>query len=414
MSKTRIVLILCTLSFVARAVLAIVQPPEDLGRYEQITIARNIVQGHGFRMNWPYAPLDSARSVLWTSSPALYPGAFMPPVVPIIDAAVLSLPMSEPSNINLLLLLQCIVGGCIPALVYVAARSLLHNDRIALWSAGASLFYVPLLVTSATPAGSVFYVAAGIGAVHCCSVAWQRGGLLWQLGALCGVLTLLRSEFLILGIVFCGGAWFRHRRRGWMSLATMVVVVAPWTIRNAVELERVVPVITHPYREVWRGNNPIATGSGYAADGRDIWEDDRFPAIVHALDSVPISPSYEVDADAIFKREVIHFISENPLTALKLTMKKVAMLWSIDVYYPKARHPLYIIPTLALLAVFAGSMVVVVKRKMIGLAALLPYVLFWVYYSAVVGATYMLPRYQVFILATTMPFVGIFLTKFRR
>jgi len=414
MSTKRYLLILCSLSFVARVILAIAQPPDDLGKYEQISIARNLVDGHGFRMNWPYAPQDSTRRALWTSNPAVYPGAFMPPFVPLFDAAVLSLPMAEETNVNLILLLQCIVGGCIPLLIYYAARALLNSERSARWSAAASLFYVPIMITSATPAGSVFYVAAGIVAVHCCSAAWQRGTMLWQLGLVCGLLTLMRSEFLILGVLFCVGAFVRSRSRGWIAIASMICVVAPWTIRNAIELESVVPVITHPFREVWRGNNPIATGSGYAADGRDIWEDERFPSIVRALDSVAITPRYEVEADAIFKREALAFVSANPIAALKLSMKKVAMLWSIDLYYPKARHPLYIVPTLLLLAVFGASMMVVIKRKMLSLAALLPYVLFWLYYSAVIGTTYMLPRYQVFILATTMPFVGIFLTKFRR
>lgn len=414
MSTKRFLLILCSLSFAARVVIAIVQPPEDLGRYEQITIAHNIVDGHGYRMNWPYAPQDSIRSAMWSSNTALYPGAFMPPFVPLFDAAVLSLPMAEETNVNLILLLQCIVGGCIPLLIYYAARALFEHERTARWSAAASLFYVPLMITSATPAGSVFYVAAGIVAVHCCSAAWQRGTMLWQLGVVCGLLTLMRSEFLILGVLFCVGAFVRSRSRGWIAVVSMILVIAPWTIRNTIELESFVPVITHPYREIWRGNNPIATGSGYAVDGRDIWEDERFPSIVRALDSVKISPRYEIEADAIFKHEALAFVSANPIAALKLSMKKVAMLWSIDLYYPKARHPLYIVPTLLLLALFGASIVVVIKRKMVSLAALLPYVLFWLYYSAVIGTTYMLPRYQVFILATTMPFVGIFLTKFRR
>ncbi len=53
---------------------------------------------------------------------------------------------------------------------------------------------------------------------------------------------------LLLGVVvFVAGArdgWRRALARGAVLLAGVVVIVAPWTIRNAVALERVVPIST--------------------------------------------------------------------------------------------------------------------------------------------------------------------------
>lgn len=416
MTRSRFLFLLCTISFVTRLAVGILQPVDDVGRYEQFTIAQNMVNGHGFAMNWPYEPADSTRASLWHAHPVNYPGAFMPPLVPAVDAFFLAITPSVDVAVKCVVLLQCLVGALIPLLVFWAAMVLFDHERTARWSAALSLLYLPGLVASATPAGSVFYVAAALAVCTLSALAWRRGTHLWQLGLLCGLLTLMRSEFLVLGLVFCVGAIVRGRWKGGMALAVFMLVLAPWTIRNAIVLHRFVPVITHPYREVWRGNNPLSTGSGYAADGRDIWEDERYPDIVRELDAVPVSASYEVDADAIFKRNVLQAWSSDPLRYLLLACKKVAMLWSVDIYYPKARNPLYVLPTLLLLAAFFTSLRFLARAPWLAHIFILvaPFVVFWVYYSALFGVTYVLPRYQIFVLATIMPFIGGVVTKFRR
>lgn len=409
MSLRRYLLLLCLLSLLGRFAMATAVRHPDVGKYEQFTLAQNIANGNGFAMNWPYQPADAERAALWKSDQALYPGAFMPPLIPYIDALLVVLFGSIAWSL-LIVALQCSIGAVMPALVYAASAALFDDDRVARWSALLSLFYLPALFASATLAGSAFYVLAGLWVLTSAARIARSSQARWHLGLACGLLTLMRSEFLPLAIALCAVCGFRVRSV--VPVAVLAALIAPWTMRNFIVMHHFVPVTSHPWREIWRGANSLATGSGYAADGSDIWEGRRFPQIISALDRVRVSPAFEVEADRIFKHEVLTFAKTHPLHLLGLIGRKVAMLWSVDFYYPKARHPLYILPTLAVELLFGASLLAVFRKRVnVQPQALWPFLLFWGFYTCVIATTYMLPRYQTYVLATVLPFLGVLLRR---
>ncbi len=71
-------------------------------------------------------------------------------------------------------------------------------------------------------------------------------------GVLFGALTLVRPEYLGVALLVClvvlltqgGRNWSRSLVRALLLLAGVAVIVAPWTVRNAVALDRFVPVST--------------------------------------------------------------------------------------------------------------------------------------------------------------------------
>ena len=87
-------------------------------------------------------------------------------------------------------------------------------------------------------------------------------------GLLLGALTLTRPEYLGVAVllalvVFVGGArdeWRTTLARAAVMLAGLALVVAPWTIRNAVALDRFVPVSTG-------GGQVLFTGAYIPSDG---------------------------------------------------------------------------------------------------------------------------------------------------
>lgn len=83
--------------------------------------------------------------------------------------------------------------------------------------------------------------------------AWEGGWSRWLLaGALFGALALVRPEYLAISgliavVIFvreAGDDWRRSLARAGIFLAALIVVVAPWTVRNAVALDRFVPIST--------------------------------------------------------------------------------------------------------------------------------------------------------------------------
>jgi hypothetical protein len=102
--------------------------------------------------------------------------------------------------------------------------------------------------------------------------AWDRGGVAaWALcGLLLGLLAMVRPEYLLFGVLVPLAAALAGRARpsrrwalpaGAAALA-FVVVVLPWTIRNAIVLDRLVPISTGSGKVLYIGTYLPAGGDG--------------------------------------------------------------------------------------------------------------------------------------------------------
>lgn len=405
-SIPRTVLVIAAVSGALRLALLVVTPMAEPDQYEQVVIARNAVNGFGFDMAWPYTSADSARADRWSKAPPPHPSAFMPPFVPAFYTCVFQVAGTDTIGIFTALVIQALIGAFIPILVYRIARRL-GTHRGSLLAAGCSLIYLPGLLSSATPSGAVWYGLFGLLVVDSLQKVLIDGRPVWSLGVYLGVLALMRSEFLLLGLACCALPLLKKNWRMSIITATvMMAVVSPWLIRNAIVFERPTNIITHPWREVWRGANAYASGSGYASDGYNIWEGDRYPHVVRKLDSIPVTKSFEHDADLVFKSEVLQFVKQDPWRWIALAGKKMVMLWSIDPYYPKARNVAYVVPTLITSSlILLGCIVALTMWRRLDRARLMimPLGLIGLSLTLLFGITYVLPRYQTYVFTIMMP-----------
>jgi hypothetical protein len=397
-------------TLVARLALLLASPMRETTSYEQLIIARNAVTGHGFDMRWPYPPADSTRAALWEADPTPHPSAFMPPFVPAFYTAIFAMVGPGMTGVYLGLIIQCVVGALIPWLIYRIAGRFARQQAAAL--AGLlSIIYLPGLLSSATPSGAVWYAATALVVLDAAQRVYQESARAWQLGAAAGVLTLMRSEFLVVGILLCLVPLVQRRwKTSLIALSLMVSVIAPWTIRNTLQLGQPVAVITHPWREIWRGANERASGSGYDAEGWMIWEGERFPQIVHRLDSIVVGSRFELEADAVFRDEVMAYLRAAPVDWCILGLKKMLMLWTIDPYYPNTQHPGYVIPTLltSLLIVSGGFLLLIrIRHDRTILTRVLPIALVGIMLTLLFGLTYVQPRYQTYVFTAMLPLSAI-------
>ena len=402
------------ITLVVRLALLLASPMRETTSYEQLIIARNAVTGHGFDMRWPYPPADSARAALWESDPTPHPSAFMPPFVPAFYTAIFAVTGPGMAGVYLGLIIQCFVGALIPWLIFSVAGRLASQQAAAMASL-LTIIYLPGLLSSATPSGAVWYAAAALVVVNAAQRVYLDQARPWQLGAAAGVLTLMRSEFLVVGILLCLVPLLQRRwKTSLIALSLMASVIAPWTIRNTLLMGQPVAVISHPWREIWRGANERASGSGYDAEGWMIWEGERFPQIVQRLDSIVVGPTFELEADAVFRDEVMAYLAAAPAEWCMLGLKKMLMLWTIDPYYPKAQHAVYIIPTLITsLLILSGSLLLLIRirddRTII--PNLLPIALVGIMLTLLFGVTYVQPRYQTYLFTAMMPLSAVMIER---
>ena len=405
----------CVLSGVLRLAVLWVTPMGEPHEYEQVVIARNALAGDGFGMAWPYQPLDSARAELWRTDPTPHPSAFMPPFVPAVATAVFAVAGSQRFGIMVMLVLQCLVGALIPLFIYRIAQRF-ASERSAMIAAAVSLLYLPGLVSSATPAGAVWYTVCGLVVVDLAQQVLAGERREWLFGVALGLLTLMRSEFLALGVVMCCLPLLKRNWKGAaLAVVMMMAVISPWLVRNAAEFGQPTGIITHPWREMWRGANVHASGSGYAADGWNIWEGERYPEIVAKLDALPLTQTYELEADKIFQTEVMTYIKEDPTRWLMLGIKKVVMLWTVDPYYPKGKSLAYLVPTLITGLLLLAGLALALRRLLQERSVtsqVVPILIIAAGMTGLFAITYVLPRYQTYLFTVCMPLIAIIVDRY--
>lgn len=184
------------------------------------------------------------------------PTAFRPPGFPMFLAAVYT--VSEPLGIERWIaarVAQAIVGTLVVALLGVVAWQL-FGRRAALAAIGIGAVYPPWIVLGGSLLTETLFVALMLAAVAAVLAYRAAGGSTrWLIaaGVLCGLATLTRSNAPALIVplaiaVAMHGVGERPLRTRLGHAAALVaiaaVVVAPWTIRNAIELDGFAPVTT--------------------------------------------------------------------------------------------------------------------------------------------------------------------------
>lgn len=156
-------------------------------------------------------------------------------------------------------------------------------------------------------------------------------GLLTGLAALMqpvllGVFGTIGLVWLLLSIKT--KAW---KRAGLLILAGVSVVacLVPWTIRNCQAHRRLVLVKNSFGKEFWMGNNPHATGTGYALGGAEEITN-AYPPMAFEIRG-KVSEMQLMDA---LKDEAKDWIRSNPQAFLKITAQKIVWLWTLP---PKDR-----------------------------------------------------------------------------
>jgi hypothetical protein len=212
-------------------------------------------------------------------------------------------------------------------------------------------------------------------------------------GVLFGLTAMFRPEYLLVGVAFVvlaairiaiGREWRQALAATAVFLAAMVVLILPWTVRNYVVLDRVVPISTG-------GGKALYVGTFLPADG----EYQRVKAILYArYDGVSLPPQSEalnkVDPTPLFdkvaerypdlprdsalgkvgKQNFSKYFGEDPLGYLGMTARKVGRMWSSGVGEAMSSSAGRAVQILLLTLGLAGLIVLALRRRWWELLAL--------------------------------------------
>lgn len=177
------------------------------------------------------------------------PSALRAPGYPVFLGAVY---IVSGDSVTLGRLANAALGALSVLLLYLIAKRI-WGRRVGLFAAAAAAVFPPLVLLSLELLSEPLFIALELGMVL--AVLEYRGTreMRWALlaGVLAGLAALTRNPGPALAIPLLVGLWVLRPRLSWeaaripaLALLCMVLVVAPWTIRNAVEFGRFVPVTT--------------------------------------------------------------------------------------------------------------------------------------------------------------------------
>lgn len=305
-------------------------PVYDAAAYAKI--AANLDEGNGFTVG----------------PTATQPSSDYSPGLPLLVTAIYELTGGVHEQVARLAL--ALIGTLAALFAYLIGRRL-SGPLAGLIGAAAIAVYPALLEYQGMLMGEPFAATLLSGAVL--ATLWaaeaRHPRVRWLMpGVLLGALALVRPEYLaialLVSLVVLAKDWRRERRVGMVNaallIAGLVVVVAPWTVRNAIALDRFVPVSTGGGQVLFAGTylpsdgNPERVGAEVVERHPELFgpnavERLRMEQILARL-AEQRYPGVEADkALARMGREQLwDDVSEEPLEYAGFVARKVARIWS--------------------------------------------------------------------------------------
>jgi hypothetical protein len=263
-----------------------------------------------------------------------------------------------------------------------------------------------------------------------------RSVLPWAVsGLLFGLTAMFRPEYLLVGAAFVLLAALRvWRQREWrlglagaaVLLVALLLPILPWTVRNVVVLDRVVPISTG-------GGKALYVGTYLPADG----EYQRVKALLAerylgrdlepgsaALDDVNPTKLFDEVADEVRrehpeltrdealgkagKENLDKYFGEDPGSYLAMTARKAGRIWSSGVGEAMSSTPGRVVQILLVALGLAGFALLALRRRWWELAVLATPILL---VTAVGAISLAAPRRNEVLMTLVFPLVGLALSS---
>jgi 4-amino-4-deoxy-L-arabinose transferase-like glycosyltransferase len=331
-------------------------------------------------------------------------------------------------------IVEALLGVATILVVFALGRRLggrLHGRRVGLFAAFAVAVYPPFIHTTgelmSEPPAMLTLPAAILAFLW---ASERRSPWVWPVpGLLFGLTAMFRPEYLLVGAAFVILAALHSGREWRLGLATAAVFllalllpILPWTIRNAVVLDRAVPISTG-------GGKALYVGTFLPADG----EYQRVKAILaerylhrdlepgsEALDQVSPTPLFDKVAarypdlprdsalGKVGKENLSKFFGEDPAGYLAMTVRKVGRMWSSGVGEAMSSTAGRVVQVLLVLLGLAGFALLALRRRWWESVVLAtPIVLV----TAVGAASLAAPRRNEVLMTLVFPLAGLALSS---
>jgi 4-amino-4-deoxy-L-arabinose transferase-like glycosyltransferase len=227
--------------------------------------------------------------------------------------------------------LQAALDSLMVALVYVIALRLFRRRRAALIAAAGYAVFYPVAVLTRIPHLDIWAVFFTIAITACWTEAVERERSWWWLvlaATAAGIGVQFRPGVLLVplllavaSIAWRGGRW--ALRAGALSVLIMVLLMIPWTARNANVFHTFIPTRIGIGQNLWEGLGEVNNGFGA------VLNDQVTLAQVHKLrpDLVYGTPGY----DSYLEHKALTAIRQHPTVMLHAIARR-AVVTTVDLH----------------------------------------------------------------------------------
>lgn len=245
-------------------------------------VARNLDEGHGFTVG----------------AQATQPSSNYSPGLPLFVAGVYKATGGVHERLARLVL--AVIGSLSVLFAYLIGRRLARPptdpplpSEVGPWGVAPALagalvvaIYPALLEYQGMLMSEPLAATLLAGGVLAALWAWEGGWARWLLpGVLFGALAMVRPEYLGVAALAAVVIFAREAKRDWRQsllraavfLGALVVIIAPWTVRNAVAIHRFVPLSTGSGQVLYAGTylpsdgDPEKVGEGVVAENPQLF-----------------------------------------------------------------------------------------------------------------------------------------------
>jgi len=249
--------------------------------------------------------LDVARNLAFnhvfgtgTAGANLTPTAFRPPLY---SAVIALLWLRDSPPISAVLLLQAFFGAATVALVFLIASDQFPRSVARLAAAGMAVAPMTGHFTAVILNETLFTFLLTLGVFCWGRKHYSATGLVFGLAALTRVVILPFVVLLPLLTLF--GPWRSFRRDYLKILLFVLALISPWTIRNAIQFHRFIPIAAGGY-----GTN-LFLGSLETSDADDVT---KRKALLSRVDEAGGRQADETAFDRVRLAAALRRIADNP------------------------------------------------------------------------------------------------------
>lgn len=301
---------------------------------------------------------------------APYLSAYMPPLTSYLWSALFAVFGQQGGAHVAYVTLNALAGALAAPLLFLFGRRAGFGKGESLLAAAILAVYPTFVFVSAGYHATNFTVvcALALAVLLADALRSQRMALFFAAGVAAGLAALTRSEFVPIGAALGLVILWRLRpfRNALLSAALFgigaAVVVAPWTVRNYVVFERIIPVANSQGYNLWKAFGPYSRGSGNEVEIVARREIDATAAAVPLGDEP--GDRYENRIQDAFAAKMQQGLARRSLLGeLQLAASKAALLVAFDWTDPLTHRVEYWLPWLVLNALAIAGMVALARGE---------------------------------------------------